>query len=317
MEFDDKLKQIEVKIEDAKKNLGDMEIRDAEFEKAMLYKNANKSTEALQLFDKLLKEHPNASVGKKMDVVLEILKIGEEEKNIDLMLKYINKFKDLFKEGGDWERKNRCIVYEGVYHILIRDFHKASELLVSVIPNYTGMDIFDFKGLVFYSVITSLLTQPRPFIKKNIIHSPDVLTIIKEIPYLKEFSDSFYYCKYDVFFKTFVELSQTIKNDKYLSKHWKYYMREMTIRAYSQYLESYKSVQIKTMADAFGISAKYLDKELSRLISSGRLSSKIDMIAGIIESNRPDEKISQYQKLIRHGDLLINRLQKLTKVLEI
>jgi len=71
------------------------------------------------------------------------------------------------------------------------------------------------------------------------------------------------------------------------------------------------------MANAFGVSTKYLDKELSRLISAGRINSKIDKVTGIVESNRPDDKIIQYQKLLRHGDLLANRLQKLTRVLEI
>ena len=37
-------------------------------------------------------------------------------------------------------------------------------------------------------------------------------------------------------------------------------------------------------------------------------------VAGVIETTRPDAKNAQYQSAIKHGDLLLNRLQKLSKV---
>ena len=39
-------------------------------------------------------------------------------------------------------------------------------------------------------------------------------------------------------------------------------------------------------------------------------------VAGVIETNRPDAKNAQYQSAIKHGDLLLNRLQKLSKVID-
>jgi len=36
----------------------------------------------------------------------------------------------------------------------------------------------------------------------------------------------------------------------------------MRIVAYSQFLESYKTVTIKSMANAFGVSAEFIDKYL-------------------------------------------------------
>ena len=45
-----------------------------------------------------------------------------------------------------------------------------------------------------------LLTQDRKTIKKEIIHSPDVLSCIRDIPNLKQFAESFYACEYKKFF---------------------------------------------------------------------------------------------------------------------
>ena len=99
--------------------------------------------------------------------------------------------------------------------------------------------------------------------------------------------------------------------------HIRHFCREMRIRAYAQLLESYRSVQLSSMADAFGVSAEFIDKELSRFISSGRLHCKIDKVGGVVETNRPDTRNAQYQATIKHGDVLLNRVQKLSRVINL
>jgi len=38
---------------------------------------------------------------------------------------------------------------------------------------------------------------------------------------------------------------------------------------------------------------------------------------GIVETNRPDNKNAQYQKLVKEGDLLLNKLQKYQAVVRL
>jgi hypothetical protein len=139
-----------------------------------------------------------------------------------------------------------------------------------------------------------------------------------------------------------------------------------------QFLESYKTVTLASMAAAFGVSPAFMDGELSDFIVAGRLPAKIDRVAGVVETNRcgcnacplavfigampalwqfslvcaysssrltgscdaprvfcsclpsniptsccrPDAKNSLYQQTIKNGDHLLNRLQKLSKVIE-
>jgi len=92
-------------------------------------------------------------------------------------------------------------------------------------------------------------------------------------------------------------------------------MREIRIVAYNQFLKSYRSVTLASMAQSFGVTHSYLDSELSRFIAAGRLNCKIDKVGGIVETNRPDARNTQYQEVIKHGDLLLNRIQKLAKVI--
>lgn len=53
-----------------------------------------------------------------------------------------------------------------------------------------------------------------------------------------------------------------------------------------QFLESYKSVELEAVAAAFGVSANFMDAELADFIVAGRLSAKIDKVAGVVETNR-------------------------------
>ena len=117
-----------------------------------------------------------------------------------------------------------------------------------------------------------------------------------------------------------------------LSPHTRYYIREMRILAYSQLLESYRSVTLESLSGAFGVSVDFIDRqveirfwytrrlterlsELSRFIANGRLHCTIDKVHGIVETTRPSLKSAQYEKVVKQGDILLNSIQRLSKVL--
>lgn len=81
-------------------------------------------------------------------------------------------------------------------------------------------------------------------------------------------------------------MADQIQADMYLYPHFRNYLREVRVVAYSQFLESYKSVTMKSMAAAFNVGVEFLDKEISEFIVAGRLHAKIDKVAGVVETNR-------------------------------
>uniref|UniRef100_UPI00397F2F11 PCI domain-containing protein n=1 Tax=Salmonella sp. s54925 TaxID=3159674 RepID=UPI00397F2F11 len=113
------------------------------------------------------------------------------------------------------------------------------------------------------------------------------------------------------------KVEQKMKQDRYFHSHYRYYVREMRILGYSQLLESYRSLTLQYMANAFGVSEAFIDRELSRFIAAGRLNCKIDKVRGVVETNRPDHKNWQYQSVIKQGDLLLNRIQKLSRIINV
>ena len=169
---------------------------------------------------------------KKIEILFEIILMNIDKKDTNAIKKDIDKCLKHVEEGADWDKKNKLKIFEGVYCMMIRDFKKASDLFVSSIATFTAIELISFKDFVFYAVILGLLNQDRKTIKKEIVHSPDILAVNREIPHLKEFSESFYNCDYRGFFVHFIEICERVKNDRFLADHAYNYTKEMRLVAY-------------------------------------------------------------------------------------
>jgi 26S proteasome regulatory subunit N7 len=252
-----------------------------------------------------------------MDLVFYTLQIGFFHMDFDLISKSIDRAKNLFEKGGDWERKNRLKVYEGLYCMATRNFKEAANLFLDSTSTFTTYELFPYETFVFYTVLTSIISLDRVSLKQKVVDSPEILAVIGKVPHLSEFLNCLYNCQYKSFFAAFSGLMEQIKLDRYLQPHFRYYMREVRVVVYSQFLESYKSVTMEAMAAAFGVTVDFIDQELSRFIAAGKLHCKIDKVAGVLETNRPDARNAYYQATIKQGDFLLNRIQKLSRVIDL
>ncbi|OAA49029.1 proteasome regulatory particle, non-ATPase-like protein [Beauveria brongniartii RCEF 3172] len=124
---------------------------------------------------------------------------------------------------------------------------------------------------------------------------------------------SLYNGNYKTFFQSLASVEEQFLNqDRYLHEHKTWFIREMRLRAYQQLLQSYRVVGLDSMANDFGVTVDFLDRDLARFIAAGRIPCTIDRVSGkgVIETNRPDDKNKQYQDVVRQGDQLITKLQK-------
>ena len=130
-------------------------------------------------------------------------------------------------------------------------------------------------------------------------------------------ANTLYECDYKAYLHTLVDLQPHLIANRYFQPHAGYLLRELHVLAFQQFLDSYQSVTLESMAKSFGVSAEFLDVQLSRFIAAGRLTAKIDKFGGVVETNRPDWKNARYQEMIQKGDLLLNRIQKLGRVVDL
>ncbi|KAM6947112.1 26S proteasome non-ATPase regulatory subunit 6 [Anarhichas minor] len=310
---EEELKRLDDVLEDAEKSLGESEIRDAMMARAEYLIRIGDKEGALTAFRKTYDK--TVALGHRLDIVFYLLRIGLFYMDSDLITRNSEKAKSLIEEGGDWDRRNRLKVYQGLYCVAIRDFKQAAELFLDTVSTFTSYELMDYKTFVTYTVYVCMIALKRPDLREKVIKGAEILEVLHSLPNIRQYLFSLYECRYSVFFQSLAMVEQEMKKDWLFAPHYRYYVREMRIQAYSQLLESYRSLTLGYMAEAFGVSTEFIDQELSRFIAAGRLHCKIDKVNEIVETNRPDSKNWQYQETIKKGDLLLNRVQKLSRVI--
>lgn len=120
-----------------------------------------------------------------MEILFEILLMNIEKLDLEAIKKDVNQCKVLVDEGADWDKKNKLKIYEGVYCMMIRDLKRAAELFLSSIATFTAVELMDYKDFVFYTVVTAMVSVDRKTLRKDVIHSPDILAVIRDIPFLR------------------------------------------------------------------------------------------------------------------------------------
>ena len=186
--------------------------------------------------------------------------------------------------------------------------------MVDSLATFTSTELTSYENIATYASVAGLFALERTELKDKIIDSPELLSLMGNTPALQSISSltiSLYTSEYSSYFPYLLETyDKVLVPCKYLGKHADFFVREMRRKVYAQLLESYKTLSIKTMAAAFGVSVEFLDKDLGKFIPNKQLNCVIDRVNGIVETNRPDNKNLQYHMLIKQGDGLLTKLQK-------
>ncbi len=314
LEKDEKtiLKEFDDKIKDAEENEGDIEVRDAIFAKAEYYLEKGDRVNARLNLKKVLEK--TAGNQKKLEYNLLILHTFYQEDELGKFGEYLEICNKLNEEGGDWEKKNKLDVYRGIMMMIRREFSQASLTFLGCVNTFNASEIISFEKLVFYGAVLGILTLPRKTVKEKIIDNSDVVSILLENSLLQDFIFSFYQSNYQGFFKILLRITERdLDNDKFLKPHKNYILKQARICIYRQYLESYKTVTLEKMSRDFKVSTKFIDKELSEFIASGRIKSQIDRVNGVVESSKEEERIELYKEIMKKGDHLIEKMHTLMR----
>ena len=242
------------------------------------------------------------------------------------MGKAIEQAKELIEKGaGDWSARNKLKAYEALYSLGVRDFEKASKLFIEAVPTFESYELLDFSSLVRYTVVactialdrTQLEVQMRKGVMAQALNAP------QERPF-KMFYESFYQCRYSDFFQHLARMETDLKLNPLLNPHYRYYVREMRLRAYAQLLQAYRSLGLEVMAAEFGVSVEFIENEVARFAAAGRLAVKIDRVAMRVICDAHAEgcpaaaqqRAHLYQTIVKKGDVLLNQLKKIARVID-
>lgn len=84
----------------------------------------------------------------------------------------------LIEEGGDWDRRNRLKVYQGLYCVAIRDFKQAAELFLDTVSTFTSYELMDYKTFVTYTVYVCMIALKRPDLREKVRSGLNVVLMV-------------------------------------------------------------------------------------------------------------------------------------------
>ncbi|CAC9526978.1 proteasome regulatory non-ATP-ase subunit [Leishmania donovani] len=306
-----KVAAFDARLKDAVDNLGDTEVRDVLQAKCDHYARIGDLEMCMKTNEECAAK--TLATGPKLDLYFQRIRLGIAFSDNDIAAKGITDAHRLMKDG-DWERRNRLRVYEGIYHVFIRDFQRGSALLLDSITTFAAGELLTFQDFVFITVVASLPVLSRPELRKRIVYSPEVnRTGVDDV---RELVNSIYDCQYNKVFPNLEVVCQHLRKVVYLSPHVSYFFREMRVLVFTQFLDSYSSVTLESMGAAFGIPVPALDSMLCTLISNERIACKVDRVDGSVETYRGDTTNFDYHRIVKSGDLLLNRIQKLSRLVD-
>eukprot|EP01065_Artemidia_motanka_P030891 TRINITY_DN37051_c0_g1_i1.p1 TRINITY_DN37051_c0_g1~~TRINITY_DN37051_c0_g1_i1.p1 ORF type:complete len:407 (+),score=181.44 TRINITY_DN37051_c0_g1_i1:75-1295(+) len=310
-----KLAELDEQRKEAEEQGGDEEVRGVVMQKCDIYARVGDKESTVKANREAI-GIGKVGLGPKLDFEFQRIRLGLAFNDNDLIQEGLDASHELLKTEGDWERRNRLKVYEGVFLVSKRQFKKGADLLLDALCAFSAPELVSYKDFIFYTVVVAMVVLDRTALHKKILTSSEVLQMWPELPNLKRLVHSLYDCKYIEFFPALGAVCEEMLGRVVTAPHVNYFYREMRLIAFKQFLQSYRSVTLQSMAEAFAIPIESLDNQLCIFIASGRLTAKIDKVSGSVETAQTDSRSYQFHKLLSEGDMLLNRIQRLARVAE-
>ncbi|OHT11510.1 PCI domain containing protein [Tritrichomonas foetus] len=305
----EELNKLQQNLADAREAQGEEDVRLAIQNLALFYLRIGDYNESKKQLAELYSH--TVALGQKIDVVFCQMRLSYFNNDYLAFKDLLDQAQTLIKEGGDWERKNRLKVYEGLNLCSKRNFLAASNLFISTLSTFTATELMEYEDFVYRTVVLAVLSLSRADFGSKIDRAMEVRAAGNSVNHLL----SLYHLDYSGYFDALSEVEQRFKSDLWFSRHLSYLIKELRVKAYNQFLEPYEALQISAMAQAFKVSDDFIEREMRRFIFNRKLNAKIDKVSGTIHTNPPDSRAAKMREALKGGEVLITRLQKLGRIL--
>ncbi|XP_026670414.1 26S proteasome non-ATPase regulatory subunit 6 [Ceratina calcarata] len=276
---------------------------------------------ASEIAESISKNETNSSTAR-IEAAFGLFRIAYIQNNVRSMNKVIGDITSIMEgsqvSGSNWCCRNKLKVYEAIYCLATRNFARAASLLLDCIPTFESYELLPFKEVVELTTLSGIISLSRSELDSQFNNNGLLQqALITESSRYREFFYSLYDCHYKDFFENLAWVETEMRANPLLHSHYRYYVREMRLKAYSQLLQAYRTINLSRMAMEFGVTEEFIEQEVARFIASGKLYCKIDKVAGMIVTvsasgcNRgqaPDASCDRgltYQNMIKRGDALL------------
>ena len=164
--------ELQQQLENAEKNEGETEIKDALLAKAEYLVEMGDKKAALEATAKTLEK--TVGCGNRLDLVFMNIRLGLFFMDHAVIRENMDKAKQMIEEGGDWDRRNRLKVYEALYAMSVRDFARAAKLFLETVSTFTSYELMDYKKFVVYTVYAGMIALDRGELLEKVVRGSEI-----------------------------------------------------------------------------------------------------------------------------------------------
>ena len=86
----------------------------------------------------------------------------------------------MIEEGGDWDRRNRLKVYQGLHAVMMRDFKTASARFLETVATFTSYELMEYETFVIYTIFCTMLALSRPELREKVKKILKTLNLVSQ-----------------------------------------------------------------------------------------------------------------------------------------
>eukprot|EP01137_Pigoraptor_chileana_P002979 Opistho-2@42535 len=235
---------------------------------------------------------------------LNVIKVSVELENWGFVNAYVTKAEmtpDVSEDPTIVARLKCCLglhtLQEGKYKNAARHFLETTFDLGS-----TFSDVIAPQDVAVYGGLCALASYDRGELKRKVIDSQPFKQFLELVPEVREIIHDFYASRYASMLKHMATLKEDLLLDIHLHDHVTALYKDIRNKALVQYCSPFLTVDLRSMADAFGTSVAGLEKELSVLIMDSLIPARIDSHNKILHARQVDQRSTLYQRALATGE---------------
>ena len=186
------------------------------------------------------------------------------------------------------------LLIEGQYKSAARKF-----LDVGVCLGGSYSTLITTEDVVVYGVLCALATLDRSEIRQKVLENSVFKSFLGLVPDMKAFVNDFFAGKYGDCLAYLDRIRSELLLDIHLSKHANFLISQITERMILQFCLPYSSLDLNKMAVTLKMSIVEVEKKVALLISTGKLSARIDSQSKTLFRRQQDVRSLTIEKVER------------------
>lgn len=166
------------------------------------------------------------------------------------------------------------------------------------------------KDMAFYAIMSGLMAYNRKVFKDYYYSKPNFRILTENFPGLLDLGSTYINFDFEEYFKLLNSFQSEFKHDYYLYPQMGMIMQKCK-KVMITYITPYKTVNLKDMADSFGMSLEETERAVEDLIVKGEIKYKINKYNKSLTAKKEDYKLENFKKAVQIGDEFIRGMESM------